>query len=97
MKTLVSLGALGLLVLPQIAEAGWLEKQRKNDPVHSAVAAVAQTGCTVSNVEWDRLYASFGGREQDGDYHILKMYEHKELTSKDGGFNVTFTGVAGCP
>ena len=97
MKRFVSIGVIGLLSVPQFAEAAWLDKQRKKDPVHEAVAAVAKAGCTVSNVEWDRLYASFGGRERDGDYHILKMYEHNELTSKDGGFNVTFTGVAGCP
>ena len=94
-KTL-ALGLIGALTLAGTADAAWLKRQPKKDPVHKAVAQVAASGCTVSAADWDRIYAALGGTERDGDYHILKMYMAGELTSQDGGGHVTFTGVAGC-
>ena len=90
------ISAMGLALLAGTADAAWLKRQPKKDPVHKAVAQVAASGCTVSAADWDRIYAALGGTERDGDYHILKMYMAGELTSQDGGGHVTFTGVAGC-
>ncbi len=92
----VIIPALALALTATAAQADWLSRQPKRDPVHKAIAVVAANGCVVSAGDWDRLYASFGGAENDGDYHILMMYQHGELTSDNGGATVRFTGVAGC-
>ena len=96
MRAAATLAGLGLLLATGAAQAAWLERQPKSDPVHKAVAAVAASGCVVSAEDWDRLYASLGGAENDGDYHILMMYQHGELTSDNGGATVRFKRVAGC-
>lgn len=97
MTRLAALCATGAIAFAGAAQAQWLAKQPKRDPVHKVVATVAANGCVVTAADWDRLFAGYGGTERDGDYHVLMMYQHGELTSKDGGASVRLTGVGGCP
>ncbi|WP_188477479.1 hypothetical protein [Primorskyibacter flagellatus] len=85
-----------LLIVPGIAQADWLSKQPKSSALHGTVKTVAESGCTVSAAQWDRIYADHGGTERAGDYDLLQLFTEGKVRSNDAGGHVTLVGLAGC-